>query len=79
MLRRHVERFRIDIDEHWAGADPRDATGRGEKSVCRRDHGIARAKAERHKNGEERVCSGGNSDRVISPAVISDSLLEVRT
>src|SRR5260370_9987278 len=61
---RNVVRFRIAIDEKRLRAGARDAASGRKERVRRGDDGIAASDAERHQNGQESICAGGNTDRV---------------
>ena len=67
---------RIDIDEKRFRANARDAASGCEKCVRRGDDGIAASDAERHQNGQESICPGGNTDRMRCIAIRTDRFLE---
>ena len=58
-----VARDRIDVDEPRRRAEAADASGRGEERIRRRDDFVARADAERHHRGQQRVGAGRHRDR----------------
>src|SRR5207244_10401872 len=73
---RDVVRCRIDIHEQRLGAGARDAASGCEKCVRRGNDGIAASNAERHQNGQESVCPGGNTDGIPRVAISADRFLE---
>ncbi len=74
--RRDVARCRIDIHEKRLRANARDAASGCKECIRRCNHCIAASDPERHQNGEEGICPGGNPDGIRCVTIRADCLLE---
>ena len=72
-----VERRRVDVEEHRAGADARDRAAGREERVGRRDDLVARPEVVGHERDQERVRAGRQADAVLRAAIRGDVGLEL--